>query len=102
VVPLREHRHRFEANRRTHGIRAEGRVCGSGWKDSRIDQLFAGPQTRERIEAVGEGLAEYQDVGDDTEMLDRPELPGPEEPHLDFIDYEKDAEAIEYLLQLDE
>src|SRR6516165_145324 len=34
-------------------------------------------------------------------MLDRPELAGTEETHLDFVDHQQDAVAVEHLLQFD-
>ena len=35
-------------------------------------------------------------------MLDRPELAGAEKSHLDFVDHQQDAVAVEDLLELDE
>ena len=53
----------------------------------------------ERIEAVGERLAEHEHVRRHAEMLDRPQLAGAEETHLDLVDDQQDAVLVEHLLQ---
>ena len=73
-----------------------------GGKIFRVDQLLARPHAGERIEAVGDGLAEHDDVGLHAEVLDRPQLAGAIEAHLDFVDDQQDAVLVEHALQLDE
>ena len=74
-------------------VEPTGKIC-------RVDQLLAGPQAGQRIEAVGDRLAEHDDVGRDAEVLDRPELAGPVEAHLDLVDDHQDAVLVEHLLQV--
>src|SRR6476659_9501771 len=74
----------------------------AGRENVGIDQLLARPDAGQRIEAVGEGLAEYDDVRRDAEMLDREELAGAVETHLDLVDDQQDAVPVEHLLELDE
>jgi hypothetical protein len=73
-----------------------------GGKIGRVDQLFLGPDAGERVQAVGHGLAEDDHVRLHAEMLDRPQLAGPVEAHLDLVDDQQDAVLVEHLLQLDE
>ncbi len=65
----------------------------------RVDQLFARPQAGQRIEAVGQRLAEHHDIRRHAEVFDRPQLAGPPETHLDFIGHHQDAVLVEHLLQ---
>src|SRR5712671_1003601 len=58
---------------------------GARREDLRRDQLLSRPDARQRIESVGERLAEHDDVRFDVEVLDRPELSGAIKSHLDFI-----------------
>ena len=74
----------------------------AGREHLRVDQLFARPDAGQRVEAVGERLAEHEHVRLDAEMLDRPQLAGAVEAHLDFVDDQQDAVAVEHLLELDE
>ena len=84
------------------GIGVEGRVRRARREDRRVDQLLARPHAGQRIEAVGDGLAEHDDVGLHAEVLDRPQLAGAIEAHLDLVDDQQDAVLVEHALQLDE
>src|SRR5471032_596522 len=76
---------------------------GRAWrKHLRADQFLARPDAGQRIEPVGDRLAKHQYVGRDAEMLDRPQLAGAIDAHLDFIDHQQDAVLVEYLLEVDE
>src|SRR5271165_4885760 len=57
----------------------------SGTKDGGIDQLFTGPDSGNRIEAVGQRLAKDDDVRLHVKVLHRPHLSGAIEAHLDLI-----------------
>src|SRR5262245_5742602 len=88
IIRLADHLQRLERDAGAHGIGIEGRMRRSGREDVRIDELLASPYARQRIEAIGDGLSENEDVRIDAEMLDRPELAGAIDAHLDFIDDE--------------
>src|SRR6185369_474554 len=99
VVALAQHLHRLDADRGAERVRREGRVRRARRKDGRADQRLLRPESRERVEPVGERLAEDDDVGRDAEVLDRPELAGAKKAHLDLVDDEQDAVPVEHLLQ---
>src|SRR5476651_1247020 len=78
---------------------------GRAWrKHLRADQFLARPDAGQRIEPVGDRLAEHQYVGRDAEMLDRTQLTGAIDAHLDFIDHQQNAVLVKYgiLLVVDE
>src|SRR5476651_1010792 len=78
---------------------------GRAWrKHLRADQFLARPDAGQRIEPVGDRLAEHQYVGRDAEMLDRTQLTGAIDAHLDFIDHQQNAVLDKYgiLLVVDE
>ena len=68
----------------------------------RVDQLLARPDAGQRIEAVGQRLAEHDHVRLHAEVLDREHLAGAVEAHLDLVDHEQDAVTIQHALELDE
>src|SRR5258706_10354465 len=82
---------------------------GPGAEDLRVDELLAGPYAGERVQAVGERLAEDDDVGLDVEVLHRPHLAGAAEAHLDLVVDHEDAvlladrgHALEVVLRRDD
>src|SRR5438067_2508822 len=75
-------------------------------EDARIDEFLARPDAGKRIEAVGERLAEDDDVRLDVEVLHRPHLSSAPKAHLDLVVDEQDAvlladcsEALEVVLR---
>src|SRR3954467_13294880 len=64
---------------------------GAGAEYARINQLLARPDARKRVQAVGERLAEDDDVGLHVEVLERPHLAGAAETHLDLVVPAEDA-----------
>src|SRR5215475_2594740 len=99
VVLLVEHLHRLERHRSTQRSSGEGGVGRSGREGLRTDELFARPQSGQRTEAVGERLAEHDDVGLHIEILHRPEFSGPEEAHLNLVVDQQDAPRFEDALE---
>src|SRR5262249_35179924 len=75
VVELFHHPHGLETNRGAECVRGECRVGGSWREDFRRDEILTRPYTAQGIQAVGQRLAEDEDVGLDAEVLDRPEFP---------------------------
>ncbi|RMO59452.1 hypothetical protein ALQ29_05598 [Pseudomonas marginalis pv. marginalis] len=69
------------------------------WEDLRVDQFFPGPDAAQRVEAVGQGLAEHDHVRLHVEVLDRPQLAGAVEAHLDFVGHHQDAVLVQHLLE---
>src|SRR3989449_4804958 len=65
----------------------------------RADQFFSCPQTRKRIQAIRQSLAEDHDIRTHSEVLDAPKLSGPVETHLDLVVHEQDLVFVEYSLQ---
>ncbi|MNF89183.1 hypothetical protein D3C84_716970 [compost metagenome] len=73
---------------------------GRAWReDFRVDQLFFRPDAAQRVEAVGQRFAEDDDVGFDVEVLDRPQLAGAIEAHLDFVDHQQNAVLVQHMLE---
>src|SRR5436190_3772439 len=99
VVGLGHHLHGFERHGGAHGVGAECGMGGAGREDLRVDELFACPDAGQRIEAVGKRLAEHDDVRRDAEMLDREELAGAVEAHLNLVHHQQDAVLVEHALQ---
>ncbi len=60
------------------------------------DQVFTGPDPRDRVHAVGQRLAEDKNVGLDIKMFKRPHLSGPEKTHLDLIVHHENAVIMAY------
>src|SRR6266545_296531 len=83
-------------------MRSTMALSGVNPSSAQISARLARPDAGQRIEAVGQRLAEHDDVGLDAEMLDRPQLAGAEETHLDLVDHQQDAVAVQHLLELDE
>src|SRR6185437_1606020 len=102
VIHLLAHAQHFQAKRGTQRVGVERGVRRARRKHGGVDQLLARPQPRQRVEAVGQRLAEHQHVGLDAEILDRPQLSGAPETHLDFVDHEQDAVLVQHLLQVPE
>ncbi len=59
VVQLVTHLDHFQTQRGTQRVGVEGRVGGARREDRRVDQLLARPQAGQRIQAVGQRLAEH-------------------------------------------
>jgi hypothetical protein len=49
------------------------------------------PDAAQRVEAVGQRLAEHDHIRLDVEVLDRPQLAGAVEAHLYFVDHHQNA-----------
>src|SRR5258708_21043134 len=62
-------------------------------------QVLARPDAGQRIEAVGQRLAEDDDVRLDPEILDGAQSHGAEEAHLDLVVHQQDLARFEDLLQ---
>src|SRR5262249_38971990 len=56
--------------------------------------------SRERVQPVGDGLAENQDVRGYAEMLDGPHLAGAVDAHLDLVHNEQNPVPVEHFFQL--
>src|SRR5262245_9304896 len=97
VVVLRDHADRLEADRRAERVRREGRMRRTGREDARRNQVLARPHAAQRIQSVGQRLSEDEDVGGDAEVLDRPELAGAKEAHLDLIVDQQHVTLVENL-----
>ena len=63
------------------------------------DQFFPRPDAGKWVQAVGERLAEHDDVRRDAEVLDGPELSRAIEAHLDFVIDNQDLVFAASLLQ---
>src|SRR6267143_2110013 len=97
-----QHLHGFKGNRGTHRIACEGGVRRAWRENAGVDHLLTRPDAGQRVEAVGQSLAEDQHVRLDTEMFDAPHLAGAIDTHLDLIYHQQYAVLVEHLLELDE
>src|SRR5581483_1423243 len=70
-----------------------------GRKQLRRNQVFSRPDSGKRIEPVGQGFAEYNDVRRNAQVFDGPEFSRTVEAHLDFIVNQKDLALVECLLE---
>src|SRR5450432_365344 len=69
-------------------------------KQLRIDEFLARPEARNRIEAVGERLAENNNIRLCAKIFNRPEFSGAIETHLDFVVDQQDLARFHYGLEL--
>src|SRR5262252_10406996 len=70
-IRLGYHPEDFQGDCSPQRVRRKRRVCRAGWEFVWRNQLLSRPKARERIEAVRERLAEDNNVGRNTEVLER-------------------------------
>ncbi len=87
---LFHHLQGFERHGGAERIGGKCRVRGPGREEFRRDQLLTRPNARKWIQTICQRLAEDNDVRRDAEILNRPELAGAIEAHLDFVVHNQD------------
>ena len=97
VIDIFGHLYQLQGDGRSESVRRKRRVSRARREFVRRDQFFFGPNSGQRIETVGQRLAEDDNVGLDVEVFDRPELAGAVKTHLDLVIDHQDVAFIENL-----